>query len=288
MLILPAGAAAQEGYTTESIRFTPSEYHVGEQVELRLTLRVDENVSVSAPAEVPELSWINLKGIEVTRKGDITDIRILFASFQPGLKTLPSLDFGGIALEPVKIHTGSVLDINPPPFQNPRGQRLLPWTMFFLTFVIAMLLVVPVLILSLGPAFKHAVFGALSLRRRKRPFERLQKVIAELKDSGRSLDGDSFYSTLIHEFRRYLSDRTGEDFMAATSGEFSYLFEGVIADPAVAEELTALLKRGDGTRFGGRVMADQEYPGSVESVEKGAALIEKLMENKKTSDGEDA
>jgi len=285
VLLFPAGVMGDQNYTLESVRFTPSEFYVGEQVELRVTLKVPESVPVVAPAEPPELDWINIHDIEVVRKGTITDIRILFSTFQPGLKTLPSLDFKGLVLEPVKVHTISVLDIDPPPFQEPSGQMLLPGTTFFLILFITLLLVVPVLVLSLGPGFKKAFLGVISLRKQKKPFERLKKTLDDLGNSERAQQGDPFYSTLIQEFRIYLHNRTGEDFLSTTSGEFEALFLRIVPDGRMAGELAALLNRGDGTRFGGRSVPTGEYAGALEAVERAAVRIEEIMENRKKEEG---
>ncbi len=286
VFLFPTGVMGDGNYTLESVRFTPPEFYVGEQVELRVTLKVPESVPVVEPVEPPELDWINIHDIEVLRKGTIADISILFSTFQPGLQTLPSLDFKGLVLEPVKVHTISVLDINPPPFQEPSGQMLLPGTTFFLVLFITLLLVVPVLVLSLGPGLKKAFFSVISLRKQKKPLERLKKTLDELGSPEKVLKGDPFYSTLIKEFRIYLHNRTGEDFLSTTSGEFEDLFLRIVPDGRMAEELAGLLNRGDGTRFGGRSVQTDEYTGALEAVKRAAARIEEIMENRKKEEGE--
>lgn len=285
LLCCPVGLQAQEGYEPEEIRFTPPEYHVGEQVELRITLRVPETVPVTVPDQLPELGWITFYGAEVVRNEAVTDIRITFASFQPGLKQLPALDFGGITLKPIKIHTVSVLDIDPPPFQNAAGPVLLPGTSFFLIFFIGLVLVVPVLLISITPKLKRALIHALAARKMKRPFERLKKSLAELNNPDREGGGDSFYSVLLYEFRLYLTDRSGRDFLSITTGEFGKRFALVVPDEGLITRVSDLFGRGDGTRFGGRDMVDGEDTDALETVETAALRVESLLEEERRRRG---
>lgn len=285
MLVFSAGLWAQEGYTLEAVRFTPPEFHVGEQVELRITLGVPEDVPVIPPSELPEISWVTLRDFEVIRNGALTDIRILFASFQPGLRTLPAFDLGGIRLEPIKVHTTSVLDVDPPPFQDAAGQLLLPGTAFFLILGIALLLIVPVLILSLGPRLKGLPAEILARRRYKRPLERLNRVLSDLKSGKRTGQGDPFYSLLTRELRIYLSSRTGKDFLSATTGEFGCRLGQVVPDTDLTREISRLLIRGDEARFGGRKVKDDECSAALDTVEKAAALVEELLESRKKQKG---
>ena len=243
-------------------------------------MEVPESVPVTAPALLPELGWIHFHDLAIVRKGDITDIRILFSSFQTGLKTIPPIDFGGIALEPLKIHTLSVLDIDPPPFRGPAKPMLLPGTLFIMVSIIALALVVPILVISLGHAVKKLLLGFLSAGRRRKPVERLRRVLEELRHYSGEGEGDPFYSTLLREFRVFLTERTGEDFMSPTTGEFYRCFSSIIPDETLASDVTAVFTRGDRTKFGGRGVNGGEYAAAVDTIARGSDRVEEIMQNR--------
>lgn len=277
-LLLPTATWSQEPYTIEALRFLPPEFYVGQPVELRITLKVPESVPVAAPETLPEAEWITLRDLEVLRKGDITDIRILFISFQPGLKNLFPLDLEGISLEPIKVHTLSVLDAESPDFQDPAGPRLLPGTLFLLGTTLALLLTVPVAVITLIPGIKQRITALLLRRRRKKPYERLKKALNRLSGAEEPTQLDEFYSLLLREFRGYLAFRGGKEFLSATAGEVEGCFQRLMPDFVYANELIGMFRRGDEVRFGGASVEREVCRGDLALVQSSADCLEGLKD----------
>ena len=109
------GTAAAQGYSVLQTVFLPPRFYVGDRVELRMRLSTPAGTAVRAPETLPDSSGIEFQDITVNRRGNETEVRIVFYPFYPGTQDASAIDLGGITLSGVKIHTD--------PFSTPDRKR---------------------------------------------------------------------------------------------------------------------------------------------------------------------
>ena len=84
LLFLPViSIAADTGITSVDTIFLPREYYVGDKVELRIKLKIEDGYSLQLPMSLPESSWINLHSVGITEADNNPEVRIVFTSFIP-------------------------------------------------------------------------------------------------------------------------------------------------------------------------------------------------------------
>lgn len=244
-------------YKIENIIFLPPQFYVGDEVELRILLSVPNDTELVIPSVFPSASWISIKKIEIARVKENPEIRLVFSSFQPGTRTLPSLDLGGILLEGVRIHTKSVLQEESYPFFEALGPIALPGTVLYLSLGIVLLAFGPVLVIIFGGRLLVKIKESLKTKRRGWPYRKFLRGMTELEAKIENIDNNDFYTALAGELRKYITRRTGKNLLSTTTKEARHLLETLFGNPVWIRSLVPILEYGDQVRFGN---AQAEYP----------------------------
>lgn len=285
------GTAAAQGYSVLQTVFLPPRFYVGDRVELRMRLSTPAGTAVRAPETLPDSSGIEFQDITVNRRGNETEVRIVFYPFYPGTQTLPPIDLGGITLSGVKIHTDSLLDTGQEEWRPPRGQVLLPGTrLYFALFVLGA--AVGFTTVAVLAVFGRSRIGRIvNASRERRPYRRLKRVLKKLNAEAGSTDARAFYIVLLDELRSYLSGRLGTECRSATTYELDrrlerYLDERLRASDrsakpdekyALREGLLAPFRLGDLVKFGHRPSEPEERLGQLAALKRTVERLEKRL-----------
>ncbi len=273
---------ATAGYVVEELVLLPPRFYVGDSVECRLLLRVEEGLSASEPAALPEDPWFDIHRVRVEDRrasaSGLLRVRIFFTPFRPGASVLPSLQLGDLRLSGVEVNTASVLEgQEKPTLRGLRAPLRVPRT--------ALRLLGAGLAVAALPA--AAGFGALAvarglkrlgrLRRRRRPYARLQRSLERLRALRAHGEGEErrdFFILLSVALKRYLSERLHRSVMGATTAEIQPQLEAAGLDPRLAAEVHELLARADLVKFSGRGGSRREMQGDLARLEGIAGQVE--------------
>ncbi|MBN2510164.1 MAG: hypothetical protein JXB03_07805 [Spirochaetales bacterium] len=238
--------------TIESNMFLPPDFYVGDMVELRMVVTPSAGSSLSIPKDLPKPFWMRIESLGMKQlSGGSYEIRLIFASYFPGTRTLPALDLGGMVIDKVKIHTLSVLSQDNPQLKDIRPPMILPGTVLLLVFAGLLLLGGPLVAVFSVNVLKNQ--GRLFMQRLqwKLPYRRFTKLTKELNSSFFSMSDRDFYFSLSEGLRNYLSDRTGEDFLTVTLEEIGTLLPAYLNDFEDQKQMIKLLHYADLIKFSG-------------------------------------
>jgi len=219
-LIMSAPLGAQDqgaaSYTLIDAVRLPAESYVGDQVELRYTLRTAADLVT--PGAVDDPPWGEIGSVRVFPRGDEYDVRLLVVPYEPGTLTLPTIDLGPIRLEGMSLVVTSVLE-DGGELRSIYGPQRLPGTRLAV-FLAVLAVVIPLavgLYLS-GPG--RTVLGRILERRRARvPHRNLLRTIDRLEASIRHVPANELYTELVHALQDLMTSRLGFECRAATSTE---------------------------------------------------------------------
>jgi hypothetical protein len=241
---------AQEYTITESF-FLPPVYFVGDQVEMRLVVRSRFADQMTIPSELPQPSWGRLEDIRIIERGLDRELRIRFVPFEPGTKTLPTLNLGPLVVDGLTVFVTSILtnrserDVLEPI----QGQMLLPGTQGLIILVLASLFLLPLGVAGFIKISKAVLSRVILYYREGRPFRRLSKVLRTLKSSADVLSGRDFYITLLSEIREYFSLRFSISAQSLTTRELQDVFIRFVSQQEDQKTLHKLFVHGDQVKF---------------------------------------
>jgi len=287
-LLLGAAAAytgAQgAGYAVEEMLLLPPRFYVGDPVELRLRLRLQEApaAAFTAPDSLPEDPWFDLHRVQIDQRGAELRVRVFFTPFRPGASVLPALRLGELELAGVEVSTASVLEgQEKPALRGLRGPLRIPFTGLRL---LAVVLAVTALPAAVGFAARGGLRGLRRLaqrRRRRRPYLRLQRAVARLRalralSDPRAGGGEQrdFFILLSQCLKRYLSERLGRSLMSATTAEVGPQLAAAGVQEPLAGAVLELLARADRIKFSGRGGGRREMHTELCRLERIAGQIE--------------
>jgi len=242
--------SADTGITGVDTIFLPKKYYVGDKVELRINLKVEDGYTLQLPENLPESSWINFHSVEISKTDKNPEVRIIITSFIPGTRSLPVLYFGRIVLNSVKIHTSSLIDSPDANFIGIANQLLLPGTKIMLIMVVGTLFLGPLLVLIVLGPFRKKITELVKAGRGRRPFKRLNRILKELEDQKGRISCRRFYIRLSSEVREYLSKRSNIDFTTLTTLDMVIALNRVVKNREFAENISEMMKLADGIKFG--------------------------------------
>ena len=242
--------SADTGITGVDTIFLPKEYYVGDKVELRINLKVEDGYTLQLPENLPESPWINFHSVEIIEANKNPEVRIIFTSFIPGTRSLPVLYFGRIVLNSVKIHTSSLIDSTDTSFIGIADQLLLPGTKIMLIIVVGTLFLGPLLVLMVLGPFRKKITELVKAGRGRRPFKRLNRILKELEDQKGRISCRRFYIRLSSEVREYLSKRSNIDFTTLTTLDMGISLNRVVKNREFAENISEMMKLADSIKFG--------------------------------------
>jgi hypothetical protein len=278
-LLAGAGAAgAVEGATVVDTHFLPPDYYVGDTVDLRITLEPEPGFTISSPEELPMVSWIEFSEVEVKQAEEQWRVAVRFTPFAPGTRTLPEISLGDVTLSEIKIHTSSILEEEKAEFYGIKDQLLLPGTRIALGILVVLLFFGPVFAFGFAGRMKRFLSALLSARRGRRPYRRLSRALKELREQQANMSSKRFYILLSDELRRFLTDRTGRDFISITTSELRSQLGGELpeAEQELAERVAEMQRKSDQIKFGGANAAKREREQDIETVLEVSGEIERI------------
>jgi len=274
MIVLAGPIRAEEtsGLVTESV-FIPPVYFVGDLVEVRLTLVLQEGKALLPPLSLPSQSWILIRDVQVRHDPPFERVTVKFVPFAPGVKLLPTLVLGDITLDGVRISTNSLLEkAAPTELLPPRDQLLLPHTELFLFLAFLLLIVLP---LAVWRLFRPVFFLIRNLWKRSgrhRAWRQLTKDMKRLQSKALALKGPEFYTQFSRLVRLYLGGRFDRDFQSLTAAEVRILLQPL--PPAWTAEWVRLIHRADVVRFDAQDPPESEKLDDLESLRRESGRLE--------------
>jgi len=260
--------------------FLPKEYFVGDKVELRIKLSIEDGFNLQLPAKIPESSWVNINSVDISDLENAPELKIIFTPFIPGTRSLPTLSFGEIIINSVKIHTSSLIDSRESEFVGIMNQALLPGTKFGLILLIGILFFSPIFfILLLGPLRSKIVY-IIKKNIGLRPFRKLNRNLKDLEIQRNGISCRRFYIRLSGSIREYLSKRTDTDFITLTTSDMEKSFVKIFGNRELSEELCKMMRLSDKIKFGNVTTTDEQKMIDIELIKKVSEFLELELKNK--------
>ena len=273
LLILPATITAQTLVTGTS--FTPPSFYVGDNVELSITLAIDNNLELKEPTVYPLAEWIEIHSIRVEQTDNDAIIYISFTPFAAGTRILPPLDFGSILLNDIKITIQSLLNISRPESRQLQGQLLIPGTRLTMAIFLALASVMPFFLLAFVKLTLIIFQRAGDVFRFHRPLRHLRRLVKRLRaDLGAQSPGQ-WYAQLTEGLRIYLGFRLHRDCRTATTAEIAAMKAFSVADTP-QYKLLILLKEADMVKFAGQKADERTLRQALYTVETESLKLEKM------------
>jgi len=254
--------------------FVPPEYYMGDSVELRLLIELDEYGELIVPENVSDHEWVEIKDIQVIQNDLNAEIIVWFTSFSPGTRALPEIDFGPFILNDFKIYTKSLVEEGENELRGLRPQVMIPGSRLYFFLLAAGVFVLPYLFYF---AMKYLIRSLIFLAKKyhtTRPYRTLNRILKRLDANLDRTSVRNFFITLSDAMRIYLTARTGFDCKSATTSEISML-HGFGLDQNLWSRFVAILKTGDLVKFGGEVLSHNEMKESLDFVISLCQEIEK-------------
>lgn len=265
-------AAGQERYTVRDAIFLPQVFYVGDRVELRLRIRVDEGVALPASAAPPAVPWGTIHSVSAAQQEQNAELRIQFTAFRQGTLALPPLSLGEITIQGFDIYVETTLGENPE-LAPLRDQAALPSTNLIVAGTLSALILLPLLWIFFVKVGRSRVRRLVERYRANQPARRLRRSLRRLGTEVQELKGREFYIDLLQDLRRYISQKLGRDCMAATTLELQGYLEELLDDPRDRERVMDLFHYGDLVKFARRRAPVKSRRQHLETVRE---LVERL------------
>ena len=254
--------------------FIPPEYYMGDSVELRIQIELDEYELLVVPEDIDTHEWIEIKNIQVFQNNRNAELVIKFTSFSPGTRALPELDFGPFILPDFKIYTNSLVEEGENDLKGLRGQVMIPGSkLYFFLLALGIFILPYLLYFSIKYLIRYIIILAKKYHS-ARPYKNLQRILKRLDLSLEKITVRNFFITLSDALRIYLTARSGFDCKSATTSEISRL-HGFDLDKKLWDRLVSVLKRGDMVKFGGEKLSYEQMKENLEFVISLCSEIEK-------------
>jgi len=289
MMLAPVlQAAAETDFDIDTKIFLPPVYYIGDEVELRLKIKLfDNGAAVSVPEQLPAEEWIEIKRITYIKfPQDIITFNIFFVTFKPGKHILPALKLGDILLEGIEVNTQSVVEkMDVKKISPKRAQIELPGTRLKIFLGILLILLAPVAFFA---AYKYikALIKKISLAREKElPKNKIRKALQLLLKKSGETGCREFYIYLADITRDYLAKRFLIPALTLTTRELVQFFKNSIREKELQEKIdrfSPILQYSDLIKFGNVVSSPEEKSGKVNEVLKIVDSIEEEQLNVKS------
>jgi len=254
--------------------FIPPEYYMGDPVELRLQIELDDYELLTVPSDIVAYEWVDIKDVQVIQKDRDAEIIVKFTSFSPGTRALPEMDFGPFELSDFKIYTNSLVEEGENDLKGLRPQVMIPGSRLYFFLLALGVFVLPYIFYFL---MKFLIRYIIILTRKyhsSRPYRNLSRILKKIDVNLEKTSVRDFFITLSDALRVYLTARTGFDCKSATTSEISTL-HGFGLDQGLWDRLVAVLKRGDMVKFGGEQLSLLQMKENLDFIVSLCSEIEK-------------
>ena len=274
LLLLPGIYASGDNYTVGRIDFLPPEYYVGDEVEVRVRLSVEEGVVPAEPSELPAPGRIHIKDVRIIPFSDEYDVRISFSVYETGAGILPPIELGDITLSGVEIGAVSILENGATKVEEVFGPLLLPGTRLLLALGIGALLIVPAFSVFAVIWIKRFIRHMRSEWYERKPFKELSGRLDEMEDPASTINSRDFYFKLTDIFKDYLTGRLEADIQAFTASELVEDLKERFKGIAPVEKISADFARFDEVKFGNLAVDNPQRKVDILQIREAAAAIE--------------
>ena len=252
-LITILSVYAEKNYSSDKIIFLPQDFYVGDIVEMRVVIRPDAGVSVEKPEKFPDSYWVEVENADVIPlDGNEYELRVFLRPYAPGIRALPSVQFGDVVLKDIRIQTKSVLDEADNSFAPPAEQMLLPGTSYYIAFIVGLVFFLPLFFIFFWKKVRRSVLGFIHEKQRIKPYKRIIRVFNELDNTIENLKGREFYTILVDELRLYLTSRSDDDYSSSTMREAAASIVKNFSMAAGYYNLIKIFELADQVKFGSR------------------------------------
>jgi len=251
------------------LSFYPPQFFVGDVVELRIDIELENPMNVEFSPVLPGSDWLEIRDVSIETVEDRVSILIVFSSYAPGTQILPPINLGPLILDDVEIPTSSTLSKAHGGIRLLRGQKVMPGTRLELASVLALLTITPFLAYGLFRILRLLWGKCRDLFQNQRPLRRVQKLSKKLRANISSMRAPQWYHELSNGLRDYLSSRLGQDCTSATTAEIA-LMKVVRGGPR--KKFLEVLKEGDLVKFAGRQTNAESLGRSLDMLN--AAILE--------------
>lgn len=153
LILFLAPLTAQEPEGIESVTYLPRTFYVGDVVEMRLELLGRAPGEFVIPEVFPEADWFLFRQVTVQAAGEGSILRILFSSYQPGIRLMPAVDLGAITLKGIRVDTSSLLEREKGGLAGTADPLFLPKTGLYFGLVVGVFFGVPLILILLVREF---------------------------------------------------------------------------------------------------------------------------------------
>ncbi len=240
---------AQEAVTIQRTLLLPQNFYVGDQVEMRMTLRVPDMHRIEMPQHIRQPGWGSIGNIRIHSDDIHVELRIQFTSYVPGIITLPDIQLGTFRLSGVPVYVNSILKEQKQELQGLRQQLLLPHTTLFILLCLSVLFGIPLLIYLIKKPLLKIYRYLLQKYQLRKPYRQFNSQMKVLKHEMGDMSEKQFYIDLTTHLRTFLSDEVSPHCLAATSRELPAIIlkEGI--DKNMAERIAELFLQSDFIKF---------------------------------------
>ncbi len=260
LLATASGASSQAAPLPEGLRrlaFTPTVFHVGEEVEViaLIDTRRGEPFLLKAGDGLPEIGEgadPELHEARLVKTEQGWEYRVRFVPWTPGRSAIPPLVAkGGAPLPALPYTVASVLEPGDREPSPPKPQRDPPGTALYLYgfvgLVLALAAMAAAIVLYALPGARSLIAQAIAAQ----AFRTLSRSLAYLERSADNATATDFYAVLSRALRLYLAARSVPEAPALTPTELQGLPEARFPAPGLRDEAARLFAEADGVRFGG-------------------------------------
>ncbi len=247
-----AGLYGQTSKEVAGVTYLPKTFYVGDVVEMRVELPGISPDAIQVPPVLPPSDWFDFRQIEVQPVGEGASLRILFSSYQPGIRLIPPVELGALTLSGIRVDTASLLEREPGGLAGTADPLFLPKTGFYLAVFAGIFLGIPLVLLVSIRLVRSRISRAVLAARRRRPYQKILKALKELDRRILNRDGNFFYTAMTEELKLYLSSRSGEDFSTLTGREAALTVWRLYRDEPFLSPLQQLFLFAEEVKFGGR------------------------------------
>lgn len=251
LLFIASTSYGEDAYTVENTILLPPTHYIGDVVEARVTVRVNEGISLSTPETYPSDETCTIHSVSIREEKEKAVIQITFSPFTIGERQLPPITLGDISLTGITYHTTSLLEEKEVGFQDIRGQLLLPGTYLLVIAITSTLVLFGFAIIPGIRMIKRVITTIITRRRRRIPFIRLSQIIERLRKQIETIDGKTFYAELGSGIKRYFRDRLALELTSKTTTEVKSLLRHSLETEEQWHTIIGVFEFADRVKFGG-------------------------------------
>lgn len=240
-------------YHVKNFSFNQKEIYIGDEVSLRLEIEKQPHLKCRSltAEELPSTNQILFKSVSVQDEGILATIKIVFYPYTIGSFYLPKIVFEDFELSGIRVNVLS-LKGSLQTTSSPLAVYRLRGFYIAIGIFCLLLMAVPVVLFAFLPALKGVGKRLWSRLWRKKPYAFFVYHCRHLEKHVESMDSRQLYSEIVHYFRRYLTEKTGENFFIVMTRDLMEKLSPYLKDQKACKEVVEMMIHSDAVRFGSK------------------------------------